>query len=51
MGAVLLSWADLLARAALAPQELPVGIVTAVVGGMYLYVLLRRQNREGGPAS
>lgn len=44
VGAVLLLWADLLARALLAPQELPVGVVTAVVGGVYLYALLRRQS-------
>lgn len=49
MGAVLLLWADLLSRALLAPQELPVGIVTAVVGGVYLYALLRRQSTADGP--
>lgn len=42
-GAALLLWADLLARALLAPQELPVGVVTGVLGGVYLYRLLRRQ--------
>ncbi|MCL8011975.1 hypothetical protein, partial [Streptomyces sp. AS02] len=27
--------------------QLPVGVVTAVVGGVYLGLLLRRQRREG----
>ncbi|MBH9552272.1 FecCD family ABC transporter permease [Inhella gelatinilytica] len=42
MGAVLLLWADVLSRALIAPQELPVGVVTSVLGGGYLFVLLRR---------
>lgn len=47
MGGVLLLWADLLARWLLAPQELPVGVVTAVLGGGYLLHLMQRQTREG----
>jgi iron complex transport system permease protein len=43
IGAVLLSGADLFARQAFAPQELPVGIWTTVIGGPFLIVLLRRQ--------
>ena len=46
-GGVLLLWADVGARALLAPQELPVGVVTAVVGGLYLFVLLRRRAPAG----
>ncbi len=42
-GAVLLAAADVLARSVLAPRELPVGLVTAVVGGLYLLALLRRR--------
>jgi iron complex transport system permease protein len=44
-GAVLLLAADVLARVLLAPQELPVGVVTAVLGGVYLMWLLHRQGR------
>ena len=36
MGAVLLGGADLLARWLIAPQELPVGVLTAALGGLYL---------------
>jgi iron complex transport system permease protein len=43
MGAALLLWADVLSRALIAPQELPVGVVTAVLGGVYLFVMLRRR--------
>ena len=42
-GGVLLGAADVLARAAIAPEELPVGIVTAVIGGLYLLKLLHRR--------
>ena len=44
MGAVLLAAADLLARWLIAPQELPVGVLTAVLGGGYLLVLLHRSS-------
>ncbi len=44
IGAVLLSGADLFARQAFAPQELPVGIWTTIIGGPFLVVLLRRQS-------
>jgi iron complex transport system permease protein len=46
-GAALLLWADLAARWLVAPQELPVGVLTAVLGGLYLLVLLRRQEVAG----
>ena len=42
-GAVLLLAADVAARSVIAPQELPVGLLTAVLGGLYLLVLLRRR--------
>jgi iron complex transport system permease protein len=44
-GAVLLLAADVLSRAVIAPQELPVGVVTAVLGGGYLLLLLHRGQR------
>ena len=44
MGGVLLLAADLLARSVLAPQELPVGVLTAVLGGGYLLWLMRQQH-------
>ncbi len=42
-GGVLLLAADVLARWALAPQELPVGAITAVLGGGYLLWLMHRR--------
>ncbi len=43
MGAALLLVADVRSRALIAPQELPVGVVTAVLGGAYLVWLLKRR--------
>jgi iron complex transport system permease protein len=43
MGAALLVVADVLSRALIAPQELPVGVVTAVLGGAYLVWLLKQR--------
>jgi len=42
MGAILLLWADIVARTLLAPQEIPIGIVTSLVGAPFLLVLVRR---------
>jgi iron complex transport system permease protein len=42
-GALLLSLADLLARTLWMPQEIPTGLLTAVIGGLFLLALLRRQ--------
>lgn len=47
-GAVLLLLADVVARVILAPQELPVGIITALLGApFFLWVLRRSQAAEG----
>ena len=43
MGGVLLLLADILARCLIAPQELPVGVLTAVLGGSYLLWLMRKR--------
>ncbi|MBX3618554.1 MAG: iron ABC transporter permease [Rhizobacter sp.] len=43
MGGALLLAADVLARSLTAPQELPVGVLTAVIGGGYLLWLLRQR--------
>ncbi|TAG32671.1 MAG: iron ABC transporter permease [Polaromonas sp.] len=47
MGAVLLVAADILARWLMAPQELPVGVLTAVLGGSYLLWLMHRHTGRG----
>jgi iron complex transport system permease protein len=45
-GAAFLVTADMLARAIMPPNELPVGILTAFVGGPAFLLLLRRTKRE-----
>lgn len=44
-GAVFLVWVDTLARTALAPQEIPVKVVTALVGVPVFVLVLVRRNR------
>ncbi|HEY5875859.1 MAG TPA: iron chelate uptake ABC transporter family permease subunit [Ilumatobacteraceae bacterium] len=46
-GAVLLLVSDLVARRIFAPTELPVGVVTGIIGAPYLIWLLARANRIG----
>jgi len=46
-GAAALLLADVLARIVLAPQELPVGIVTALVGAPFFLWVLRRAKNQG----
>lgn len=45
-GAVFLVWADTLARTVFEPRELPVGIVTAIVGAPVFAALLVRRRSE-----
>ena len=47
VGALVVLLSDLVARRAFAPTELPVGVVTGVVGAPYLLWLLARANRVG----
>ena len=47
VGALLLLLSDLIARRLFAPTELPVGVVTGVLGAPYLLWLLARSNRAG----
>jgi len=42
-GALLTLWADWLARVVISPAELPVGIITALLGGPFFIYLIHRQ--------
>ncbi len=44
-GAIFLVWADVLARTVLAPEDMPIGILTGLFGGVFFVVLLRRRSR------
>ncbi len=44
-GAVFLILADLVARTALVPMEIPIGVITAVCGAPFFLYLLRRKKR------
>ncbi|TYL45702.1 iron chelate uptake ABC transporter family permease subunit [Nocardioides sp. BGMRC 2183] len=46
MGAIFLLWVDTAARTVLDPQELPVGVATALIGVPAFVVLLARQGRQ-----
>ncbi|HWM16046.1 MAG TPA: iron ABC transporter permease [Microbacterium sp.] len=47
-GATMLVYADLLARTLVASADLPIGILTALVGGPFFYWLIRRNRRKAG---
>jgi iron complex transport system permease protein len=47
VGMLLVTLSDIVAREAFSPTQLPVGVVTGVVGGPYLLWLLARSNRKG----
>jgi iron complex transport system permease protein len=51
MGAVLLGGADLLARGLMAPLELPVGVLTAILGGGYMLFLMRGMSSKSAGSS
>jgi iron complex transport system permease protein len=42
VGAILLVWADIAARVVMAPEDMPIGILTGLVGGIAFILLMRR---------
>lgn len=44
-GGIFLLLADIVARMAIPPQEIPIGVVTALTGGPFFLLLLRRRRR------
>ena len=42
-GAIFLLWADIFARTVMAPDDMPIGVVTGLVGGVFFIWLLKRQ--------
>lgn len=48
-GAIFLIWADSIARLVFAPEELPIGIITALCGGpFFIWLMLRNSYSFGG---
>ena len=45
-GGIFLVIADLLARTVLSPEELPLGVITAIIGAPFFIYLLRRTRKE-----
>ncbi|TBU98689.1 ABC transporter permease [Stutzerimonas kirkiae] len=43
LGALFLVWVDVAARTLAAPEDLPIGIATAAIGGLFFVFLLRRR--------
>ena len=44
IGAIFLLWADIVARTIMAPEDMPIGIVTGLVGGICFVWLLKRRS-------
>lgn len=47
VGAILLTSADLLARTIITPQELPIGLMTSILGAPFFLYLILREKRRG----
>jgi iron complex transport system permease protein len=46
LGAAVLTMADLISRTIVAPAELPLGIVTALIGSpIFIYIIVNRKRR------
>lgn len=48
LGAIFLLWVDTLARTMIAPQELPVGVMTAIIGVPAFVAILVQRGRQSG---
>jgi iron complex transport system permease protein len=45
-GGILVVWVDVAARTVIAPEELPVGILTAILGGPLFIILLKHRTKD-----
>lgn len=51
-GAIFLVWVDVLARTVVQPEEMPLGVITAFLGGpFFLWLMRRRRDAFGGGRS
>lgn len=46
LGGILVIWTDVAARLLIAPEELPLGVLTAIIGGPFFIVLLKRDSKR-----
>ncbi len=46
LGGILVVWVDVAARMLIAPEELPVGVLTAVIGGPIFIWMLKKSYRR-----
>ena len=46
LGGILVVWVDVASRMLIAPEELPVGVLTAVIGGPIFIWMLKKSNQE-----
>lgn len=42
-GGIFLLWADILARTIMAPEDIPIGIITGLIGGLFFIAILARK--------
>lgn len=47
-GAALITWADIFARTAVSGADLPIGMLTSLIGGPFFLYLIRRSRRQAG---
>ena len=46
-GAIFMIWVDNLARTVLSTQEIPLGVITSLIGSVFFLILMRRQAQKG----
>jgi iron complex transport system permease protein len=48
LGAIFLVWVDVVSRISFAPAEVPVGVITSLLGGPFFVWMLCRKNSSKG---
>lgn len=48
VGAIFMIWADVIARVCVAPEEMPVGVITAICGAPFFLAMLRKSRYNFG---
>tara|TARA_R110001583_G_scaffold26002_11_gene93933 strand:+ start:2242 stop:2415 length:174 start_codon:yes stop_codon:yes gene_type:complete len=43
LGSTFLVWVDVIARSAVASQEIPIGIITSAIGSVFFLIVMRQR--------
>lgn len=48
IGSIVMIWADVLSRAMYSPEEIPIGVLTSLIGApLFIWIIMTRYRHQG----